>query len=142
MKTGRQSAILRLIKERNIANQGELTTALATAGFNAAQSTVSRDIRELGLVLMRTQSGNRYVAPAVHNLDRQLRDSLITIKRAGYMLVLRTRSGMAMAVALAIDEMNFEEVLGCVAGDDTILCAVRTEAEAETLMESLAAHIA
>ena len=137
MKSNRHAAILKLIQEQNIANQGELTTALAKAGINTAQSTVSRDIRELGLVLERHPNGLRYAASTQRTLDMLLRDSVVSVATAGHMLVVRTRSGMAMAVALALDEMEFKEILGCVAGDDPVICVVRTEPEAETLRVQL-----
>jgi len=137
MKSNRHAAILMLIQERDIANQGELTSALSEAGFNAAQSTISRDIRELGLSLERTSVGLKYVASTKRTLDRLLRESLVSATNAGHMLVLRTRSGMAMAVALAMDEMEFKEILGSVAGDDTVICVARTEAEARSLRERL-----
>ena len=137
MKSNRQAVILKLIQERDIASQGELTSALADAGFNAAQSTVSRDIRELGLILERSPKGLKYVAATQRTLGMLLRDSLVSVASAGHMLVLRTRSGMAMAVALALDEMEFNEILGSVAGDDTVICVARTEAEAEMLRERL-----
>ena len=133
MKSVRHAAILKLIQEQDIASQGELTSALSKIGFNAAQSTVSRDIRELRLSLERSAKGLKYVAPAQRNLDRLLKESLISVDSAGHMLVVKTRSGMAMAAALALDEMEFKEVLGCVAGDDTVICVVRTEAEAKEL---------
>ena len=137
MKSNRHAVILNLIQERDIANQTELTQALAEAGFVAAQSTISRDIRELGLSLERYPAGLKYVASTKRSLDRLLRESLVSVANAGHMLVLRTRSGMAMAVALAMDEMEFKEILGSVAGDDTVLCVARTEAEARSLRESL-----
>ena len=137
MKSSRHAAILKLIQEQNIANQGDLTLALSKVGFNAAQSTVSRDIRELGLSLERHPKGLRYAAPSQRTMDMLLRDSMVSVASAGNILVVRTRSGMAMAVALAIDEMEFKEVLGCVAGDDTVICVVRTEAEAVELRMKL-----
>ena len=137
MKSNRHAAILKLIQEQDISNQGELTFALAEAGYNAAQSTVSRDIRELGLSLERHPKGLRYAAPTQRTLDMLLRDSIVSVATAGHMMVVRTRSGMAMAVALALDEMEFKEVLGCVAGDDTVICVVKTEAEAKKLRVKL-----
>jgi len=137
MKSSRHAAILRLIQERNIGSQGDLTAALTEYGFNAAQSTISRDIRELSLSLERSPSGMKYVATTVRNFDRLLKDSLVSVANAGHNLVFKTKSGMAMAVALALDEMEFSEILGSVAGDDTVLCVVRTEAEAKSLRERL-----
>ena len=137
MKSERHAAILHLIQERDISNQGELTHALASVGFNAAQSTISRDIRELGLSLERYPEGLKYVALATRNLDMLLRESLVSVASAGNMLVLRTRSGMAMAVALALDEMEHKEILGSIAGDDTVFCVVTSEAEARGLEKVL-----
>ena len=137
MKSNRHAAILKLIQDQDISNQGALTTALAEAGFSAAQSTISRDIRELGLALERYPSGVKYVASTKRTLDRLLRESLVSVTNAGHMLVLRTRSGMAMAVALALDEMEFKEILGSIAGDDTVFCVITSEADARSLRERL-----
>jgi len=137
MKSNRHAAILHLIQDRDIANQSDLTMALGDLGYNAAQSTISRDIRELGLSLERYPAGLKYVASTKRSLDRLLKESLVSVANAGHNLVLRTRSGMAMAVALALDEMEFKEILGSVAGDDTVLCVVRTIEEAQSLRERL-----
>ena len=137
MKSNRHAAILQLIQDRDIASQSDLTAALAGMGFATAQSTISRDIRELGLTLERTPKGLRYAANTKRSLDRLLKESLVSAAAAGNMLVLRTTSGMAMAVALAMDEMEFNEVLGSVAGDDTVFCVIRTEEEARALRERL-----
>ena len=140
MKTERQQAILRLVHVRDIFTQGELTEALASAGFSAAQATISRDIRELGLTRESTNKGFKYAAPALkeeHSLSRIFRDGLLSVDHAGNMLVLRTKSGMGMACALALDEMEFTEILGTVAGDDTVICVIRTEEQAGKLAQSL-----
>jgi len=133
MKSNRHAAILELIQKQHIASQVELTQALAEVGQSATQSTISRDIRELGLSLERTPKGLRYVAPTQHAMDRLLRDSITSVASAGNLMVVRTRSGMAMAVALTLDEMEIEEILGCVAGDDTVICVITSEAKAEEL---------
>ena len=137
MKSNRHAAILQHIQDHDISSQGQLTTALAGQGFITVQSTISRDIRELGLTLERTPKGLKYVASTKRSLDKLLKESLISTAAAGNMLVLRTRSGMAMAVALAMDEMEFAEVLGSVAGDDTVFCVIRSEEEAQALRERL-----
>lgn len=141
MKQSRQRAILDLVRAKNIYTQEELTAELAEAGFSVAQATVSRDIRELGLVKMATAKGQKYVAAesaAANPLARVFREGFVGVDYAGNMLVLKTLSGMAMAVAAALDDMKFEEILGCVAGDDVIICVVRTEAAAAELAERLA----
>jgi len=137
MKSNRHAAILELIQKHHIASQVDLTQALADIGQHATQSTISRDIRELGLSLERTAKGLRYIAPTLHAMDRLLRESITSVANAGNILVVRTRSGMAMAVALTLDEMELEEVLGCVAGDDTVICIVTDEAKADALRERL-----
>jgi len=137
MKSYRHSAILKLVQERDIPSQGELTEALNAAGYSVAQSTVSRDIRELGLVLERSPKGYKYAASAQRNLDVLLRESLVLVANAGNMMVIKTRPGMAMAVALALDEMEYNELLGCVAGDDTVICVVTTPEDAEELKVKL-----
>jgi len=137
MKSNRHAAILELIQKNHIASQVELTQALADVGQHATQSTISRDIRELGLSLERTPKGLKYIAPTQHAMDRLLRDSITSVANAGNILVVRTRSGMAMAVALTLDEMELDEVLGCVAGDDTVICVITSKEKADALRERL-----
>jgi len=137
MKSNRHAAILELIQKNHIASQVELTQFLADIGYSATQSTISRDIRELGLSLERTPKGLKYIAPTQHAMDRLLRDSITSVAYSGNMLVVRTRSGMAMAVALTLDEMELDEVLGCVAGDDTVICVITSEEKAKALRERL-----
>jgi len=139
VKSERQKAILQLVRTKDIFTQEELTAALSSAGFSAAQATVSRDIRELRLLKESTPRGQKYVTPQEpeHSLARIFRDGVISVDHAGNMLVLRTLSGLAMAVALALDDMNFPEILGSVAGDDVVLSVVRTEVDAAKLVEKL-----
>jgi len=140
MKTERQQAILQLVQSRDIFTQSELTEELAKAGFPAAQATISRDIRKLGLTKEVTANGLRYALPnrgEEHGLSRIFRDGLVSVDHAGNMLVLHTLSGMGMAVALALDKMNLPEVLGTVAGDDTVFSVIRTEAQAAALASTL-----
>ena len=143
MKEKRQQAILELLRKTNIYTQEELTAALSAEGFFVAQATVSRDIRELGLVRERTRKGLKYAVPSgagviVSPLARVFREGLVSVDYAGNMLVLRTLNGMAMAVAAALDEMKFPEIIGTVAGDDTIMCVIKNEAAAAALAEKLA----
>jgi len=143
MKTERQKAILHLVQTKDIYTQEELTLELAEAGFSAAQATVSRDIRELRLTKEPTDSGQKYAALAkddepVHRLARIFRDGLVSTDHAGNMLILRTLSGMAMAVALALDNMNLPEIVGSIAGDDVVMSVVRTEAGATALAKKFA----
>ncbi|MCL1842376.1 MAG: arginine repressor [Defluviitaleaceae bacterium] len=142
MKTDRQLLILKLLREKDISTQEELTAALCKAGFSVGQATVSRDIRELRLFKDTTRSGGvKYVAPpeaeAAGPLARIFRDCVVSVDSAENMLVLRTLSGMAMAVAAALDDMKFKEILGSVAGDDVVICVVRTKTAADALVRKL-----
>ena len=107
------------------------------------QATVSRDIRELKLTKMTVDGRQRYVI--VPGPGSQLGDKYIGILREGFLsmdmaqniLVVKTVSGMAMAVAAALDALNWQEIAGCIAGDDTVFCAVRTADDAMLVMEKL-----
>ena len=140
MKTERQKALLHLVRTKDIFTQEELIAALEEAGFSAGQATVSRDVRELRLTKEITDNGRKYVAnekeyESSHHLARIFRDGLVSTDHAGNMLVLRTLSGMAMAVALALDNMELPEILGTIAGDDVVMCVVRSEEHAAALVE-------
>jgi len=142
MKLERQHAILKLVRTRDIYTQGELSQALEEEGFNIAQATVSRDIREMRLTKVPAEMGLKYAAEPLpdepsHPLKRMFRDGLVSVDFAGNIVVLHTISGMAMAVALALDGMSFEEVLGTVAGDDVVICVIRSAAQAEALAQKL-----
>ena len=141
MKNQRQEAILNLVRSRDIFSQAELTHALAEAGFSAAQATVSRDIRELRLVREASPAGLRYVAPGLdaenEPLSRILRDGVVGVDYAGNMLVIKTMSGLAMAAAVVLDDMKIPEILGSVAGDDVVICVVKTEEMAAALAKRL-----
>ena len=141
MKNKRQATILHLVAAQQIHTQGELTLALAQAGYTATQATISRDIRELRLTKEIGYSGlARYIAPREEDISpmtRVLRTGLVSANYAGYMLVLKTRIGMGMAVATALDEMKYDEILGTVAGDDTVFCVIKTEIQAAQLKEEM-----
>lgn len=133
MKSERQNAILDIITKNDIETQEELLDILKDVGYNVTQATVSRDIRELKLTKIATENGiQKYISMRgsdAGNSDKYLRvlhDGLISIETAQNILVLKTVSGMAMAVAAALDSLRLEGVVGCIAGDDTIFCAVRT----------------
>jgi transcriptional regulator of arginine metabolism len=140
----RQTKILELISQKDIETQEELAQLLTDQGFIVTQATISRDIRDLKLTKV-TSADNKQkyvVLPTKEkNLNekyiRVLRDGFTGIDRAQNMIVIQTLTGMAMAVAAAIDSLDYEEVVGCIAGDDTIFCAVRTEKDAIHIMESL-----
>ena len=140
MKQDRQNKILQLIEKYEIGTQQELTDMLAEAGFDATQATVSRDIRELGLSKIAGSGGRtRYVARTRLQADlegkynRVLRDAVTGVDTAQNILVVRTVAGMAMAVAAALDALEFPELVGCIAGDDTIMAATKGFSDCERL---------
>ena len=133
MKIERQAKILELIVKNEIGTQEELTAYLEEAGFAVTQATISRDIREMKLTKVADSAGKlRYVAfkSTEENMNekyiRIFLDGFISMDNAQNILVIKTVSGMAMAVAAALDHMDFPEIVGSIAGDDTIMCAVRT----------------
>ena len=133
MKTKRQTKMLELIKKHNIETQEELSDYLQKEGYQVTQATVSRDIRELKLTKVAMSNGRqKYAALTEANEDlsekytRVFRDAFVSMDMAQNILVIKTVSGMAMAVAAAIDAMQLHEIVGCIAGDDTIMCAVRS----------------
>ena len=131
MKTKRQTKMLELIKKHDIETQEELSDYLQKEGYQVTQATVSRDIRELKLTKVAMSNGRqKYAALTEANEDlsekytRVFRDAFVSMDMAQNILVIKTVSGMAMAVAAAIDAMHLHEIVGCIAGDDTIMCAV------------------
>lgn len=144
MKIARHSQIIRLINEYDIETQEELAEKLNESGFRVTQATVSRDIRELKLTKI-AKNGGRSKYAVLHNVDRELSHKYIDVLKASFqsmdlaqnILVIKTFSGMAMAAAAALDEMQFQEIVGCIAGDNTIMCAMRSADEALLLMEKI-----
>ena len=144
MKTKRQTKMLELIKKHNIETQEELSDYLQKEGYQVTQATVSRDIRELKLTKVAMSNGRqKYAALTEANEDlsekytRVFRDAFVSMDMAQNILVIKTVSGMAMAVAAALDEIHFHEIVGCIAGDDTIMCAVRSVDDTILLMDKL-----
>ncbi len=144
MKKVRHRQIVDIISNYDIETQEELASRLKEAGFVVTQATVSRDIRELNLSKVPAGKGKqKYVVlrqEDAHMEDkfiRVLRDGFVSMDMAQNILVVRTVSGMAMAVAAAIDALKFSEVVGCIAGDDTIMVAVRTTEDTRILMDKI-----
>ena len=144
MKIRRQEKILELINRYEIETQDELAGYLREEGCEVTQATISRDIRELKLMKVSTGGGHQKYAviesgqeKLVERYLRVLRDGFVEMDKAGNLVVIRTVSGMAMAVAAALDAMNWSEIAGCIAGDDTIFCAVHTNEEAMLVMEKI-----
>ena len=148
MKLERHSKIVELIGKYEIETQEELAEKLTQAGFNVTQATISRDIRELNLTKIATKGGKQKYAvqsssDIVSNSKymRVLNDGIITMDTAGNILVVKTVSGMAMAVAAALDAMQIKEILGCIAGDDTIMCVVKHAEETDRVKEHIESFI-
>ncbi|MBQ6575554.1 MAG: arginine repressor [Lachnospiraceae bacterium] len=141
MKNYRHQKIMEIIQSREVETQEELAGLLRSAGFNVTQATVSRDIRQLNLKKVPASSGRQCYAPSndreafdAGRLEGILRAGFVSMEAASNILVIRTVSGMAMAVAAAIDALSIPKMIGCIAGDDTIMCAIRSQDDVESVM--------
>ena len=142
MKSSRQNKIVEIIRKYHVETQEELADYLEKAGFVVTQATVSRDIRELKLTKVPTGRGrSKYAAhqgeafSLNEKLVRVLRDAYLSMDKAQNILVIKTVSGMAMAAAAALDSLELDAVVGCIAGDDTIMCAIRTDEQTGEVMQ-------
>ncbi len=144
MKISRQSKIVELINKYDIETQEELADRLMKDGYNVTQATVSRDIRELKLTKVAVDGGRqKYIVlqktePGMsEKYTRVLRDGFVSMDMAQNIMVIKTVPGMAMAVAAALDALQMNSIVGCIAGDDTVMCAIRTTEETVQVMEKL-----
>jgi len=144
MKISRQSKIIELINKYDIETQEDLAERLMKDGYNVTQATVSRDIRELKLTKVAVDGGRqKYIvllkteAGMSEKYTRVLRDGFVSMDRAQNIMVIKTVPGMAMAVAAALDALQMNSIVGCIAGDDTVMCAIRTADETISVMEKL-----
>ena len=142
MKSERQGRIIELISKYEIETQEEMMTYLQNEGFKVTQATVSRDLKELKLTKTLTARGTyRYAVsnPARHRgnlkLNHAMVDSIVHIDYAMNNVIIKTYPGLANAVAVGIDSMNLQQILGCVAGDDTIMVVSRDEECAKNLAD-------
>lgn len=137
--------ILAIIKEQAISTQEELGEALRKEGVEVTQATLSRDIKELGLTKLPTPDGRyRYSQPhertigdVLHRAERMFEDSVVGVDYTENMIVIHTLSGAANGVADALDDLEWQEVVGILAGDDTILIIVRKKEQTENVVERL-----
>ena len=136
--------IIKLIKEHDISTQEELTAKVKAAGFEATQATCSRDIKELGIIkITMPDKTTKYavldrtgdVAPG--RLLAVFANSLISVQSAMNMLVIKTLPGMAAAAASALDSMHLEDVVGTIAGDDTVFACATGPSEAQALVVTI-----
>ena len=153
MKKKRQEQIIEIIQNHEVETQEDLAGYLTEAGYAVTQATVSRDIRELSLEKVPGQKVRQKYAmrstipvaaeikhPAAQPANRYaalLQDGIVSMEQAGNLLVIKPAVGMAMAVAAALDAMEIEGIIGCIAGDDTIMCAVKTEKMVQNVIENL-----
>ena len=144
MKKSRHQKIKELVEQFEIETQEELADKLKEAGYAVTQATVSRDIRELKLSKIPMGDGRQKYAILIHSdhylsdkYIRVLKDGFVSMDMAQNILVVKTVSGMAMAVAAAIDAMKMKEIVGSIAGDDTIMMAIRTVEDTQTVMEKI-----
>ena len=144
MKAARQAEILKLIHQFEIDTQEELAYKLNERGFRVTQATVSRDIREMKLTKVAGEGGkNRYTLLQAKEQNeaaryvRVLRDAVLSMDTAENILVIHTAPGMAMAAGAVLDEMSWTEIVGCIAGDNTIFCAIRSKEEALLVQKRL-----
>ena len=144
MKRNRHDKIIELVQKYDIETQEELANKLREAGYQVTQATVSRDIRQMRLTKIAGRDGKqKYFAMSNEDgylgdkYSRVLKEGFISIDAAMNMLVIKTVSGMAMAVAAAIDDMKMSEIVGSIAGDDTIMSATRSPEDAQKVMEKI-----
>ena len=144
MKASRQDAILELVEKYEIETQDDLIEKLRQSGFEVTQATVSRDIRELKLTKVLTgHGGYRYIMPPKESglggskLNHALLESIVLIDVAMNIVVIKTHPGLAQAVAAGLDSLHMPEIVGCVAGDDTLINVARDIESAEIVCEKL-----
>ena len=144
MKSKRHAKILELIDQFDIETQEELVDRLNQNGYSVTQATISRDIRELKLSKVSGSNGRQkyiaFIKPTMEMTDkysRVLKEGYVSKEVASSLIVIKTVTGMAMAVAVAIDHMELPGVVGCLAGDDTIMCALRGPEAAHIVMEEI-----
>lgn len=143
MKQKRHSKILNIIAEKDVKTQEQLTKELKAAGFMVTQATVSRDIKELGLIKIPLADGAyKYAVTKKEKQDNRenlsiFSRSVLNIQEAMHTIVLKTHSGMANAVAASLDTFLTDEIIGTIAGDDTILVIAESPEKAETMASRL-----
>lgn len=144
MKKNRLEKIMEVVSTREVGTQDELITYLKEAGYDVTQATVSRDIRELKLAKVMTGQGSyRYVLPREEvaesklHISNALAETIVRVECANNLVVLHTYPGMAQAVALEVDNLRHGNILGCVAGDDTILIVSSDNDSAALISEQI-----
>ncbi|MCR6545804.1 arginine repressor [Dehalobacterium formicoaceticum] len=147
MKAARQRKIQEIIEHENIETQGELTEKLKELGFSVTQATVSRDIKELGFLKVPTglNSGKYSIhrqAPNLHILERTrrlFRDSITDMDFSENIIVLHTLPGAAQAIGSCVDHLDWQEIIGSVAGDDTVIVVIKPQDQVGAILKKLQA---
>ena len=144
MKQKRQAMILSIIEQYDIETQDELLEKLAEAGFNTTQATISRDIREINLPKVAVAGGRQKYTlgksvthESIESYRKVLGAGILSMVPAENLIVIKTVSGMAMAVAAALDNVEINGLLGSIAGDDTIFLAVRSREMTDSVMKTI-----
>ncbi|MGE4213340.1 MAG: arginine repressor [Anaerotignaceae bacterium] len=144
MKIARQAKILEIIENNAVETQEDLAEMLRIEGLNVTQATISRDIRELKLTKLATENGRQKYASisktdteVSERLIRVFRDAVLKVDFAQNMIVIKTLNGMGMAVGVAVDNMENSDILGSIAGDDTVFCVARTHNQALDFIQKL-----
>ncbi len=144
MKTQRHAAILKIVRRESVASQEQLRERLQAEGFDVTQATLSRDIRELGLAKVAAPDGGSHYAPASESgaairphLEQLLPATLVSLEGVGALIVLKTPAGGAQALGLALDGAGWGEIIGTIAGDDTVLVITRSERACRAVMTRL-----
>lgn len=143
-KSERQSRLLQLIRSQDIGTQEELVSGLNEAGLDVTQATISRDIKELGIIKVTTGSGSQKYVPmersgevASGRLMKVFSEAVVQVDNAMNLVIVKSLPGMAQACASALDSMRLPEIAGSIAGDDTVFIAARSVEQAELLSRSL-----
>ena len=142
-RNARHLKILEIISEKPVETQEELANALVATGFNVTQATVSRDIKELGLIKVSDGGRQRYVKEGnkekhyLSNIANIYRNAVLSITSAQNLVIIKTVPGGASTVGMNVDRLEEPEILGCVAGDDTLLAVARTNEAAKEIAEKL-----
>ncbi|MBQ8382790.1 MAG: arginine repressor [Clostridia bacterium] len=148
MKNKRQEKIIEIIESQAVETQEALQEKLRECGFDVTQATVSRDIKELRLTKVAAK-GNRYKYAVLDSDDPKqaakfifiMKETVLSVQTAQNMLVIKTFSGMAQAAAAALDNLFGNEVIGTIAGDDTIFAVTASNADAEALQDKITAEL-
>ncbi len=144
MKISRQTKLLEIIENNVVETQEELALMLKEEGYNVTQATISRDIRQLKITKIATENGRQKYA-AITTMDsefseriiRVFRDAVVSVDFAQNIIVIKTLTGMGMAVAVTLDNMESSDILGSIAGDDTVFCVARTNSQAVEFIQRL-----